>query len=340
MSAFTDDLIPVLPPGPGVCAICHGPSGDYRRCYTCHRHATDLALDNVEVVPLALAVKRGYLATALYRYKNANDADEAGFHTHRLRALIQSLMPHVGRCVGRPGTAFDWVTWVPSRRPNDPVEDLLRSTDWAKEQTLVSLLDWQDQSVASHASSPSKFRADTIVRGDHVLLVDDTWTTGATALSAISALFDAGADRVTAVVIGRHFDPAWRDNQSYLDLASGHRVSRSVCANCVTSLDQLEVKPSMPLRYDPPWESDGHPVVPPERTPLPLPNRPTAPVVDKSHGGRSTTPETVGREYSQSARPPRAAAGNSPNWLFLIFLFPGPQLMALVAVIVMWIIGG
>ncbi|MGB6573885.1 MAG: hypothetical protein WBF20_19585, partial [Trebonia sp.] len=46
------------------------------------------------------------------------------------------------------------------------------------------------------------------VTGTDVLLVDDTWVSGASAQSAAAALKAGGARRVALVVIGRHVDPA------------------------------------------------------------------------------------------------------------------------------------
>ena len=46
------------------------------------------------------------------------------------------------------------------------------------------------------------------VVGADLLLVDDTWVSGASAQSAAAALKAAGARRVALVVIGRHVDPA------------------------------------------------------------------------------------------------------------------------------------
>ncbi|MGB6617852.1 MAG: hypothetical protein WBE95_27500, partial [Trebonia sp.] len=46
------------------------------------------------------------------------------------------------------------------------------------------------------------------VAGADVLLVDDTWVSGASAQSAAAALKAGGARRVALVVIGRHVDPA------------------------------------------------------------------------------------------------------------------------------------
>ncbi|MFF0247662.1 hypothetical protein ACWEU6_22970 [Streptosporangium sandarakinum] len=45
--------------------------------------------------------------------------------------------------------------------------------------------------------------------GGHVLLLDDTWTTGSRIQSAAYGLKRAGAERVAAVVLGRHANPEW-----------------------------------------------------------------------------------------------------------------------------------
>ena len=45
-----------------------------------------------------------------------------------------------------------------------------------------------------------------------MLLIDDTWTTGASAQSAAAALKQAGAATVAAVVIGRHLNRDWHEN--------------------------------------------------------------------------------------------------------------------------------
>jgi hypothetical protein len=53
-----------------------------------------------------------------------------------------------------------------------------------------------------------RFRADPGPRGGGVLLLDDTWVSGASAQSACAALKLAGAGRVAIVVLGRHVNPA------------------------------------------------------------------------------------------------------------------------------------
>ncbi|GLZ37654.1 hypothetical protein [Actinokineospora sp. NBRC 105648] len=55
------------------------------------------------------------------------------------------------------------------------------------------------------------------VRGRHVMVVDDTWTSGAKVQSAAVALRDAGAEHVTALVVGRWCDYRAPDHKAMLD---------------------------------------------------------------------------------------------------------------------------
>jgi hypoxanthine phosphoribosyltransferase len=64
--------------------------------------------------------------------------------------------------------------------------------------------------------NPRKFAAIESLNGESVLLIDDTWTTGASAQSAAAALKQAGAGKVGAVVIGRHVNRDWGENDRRL----------------------------------------------------------------------------------------------------------------------------
>lgn len=55
------------------------------------------------------------------------------------------------------------------------------------------------------------------VRKRHVLVVDDTWTSGAKVQSAAVALKDAGAAQVTALVVGRWCNYTWPEHRAMLD---------------------------------------------------------------------------------------------------------------------------
>ena len=66
-------------------------------------------------------------------------------------------------------------------------------------------------STSSAISRPAQLASEP------VLLIDDTWTTGANAQSAAAALKRAGAGPVAAVVIGRHLNRGWGSNDSQLN---------------------------------------------------------------------------------------------------------------------------
>ena len=56
----------------------------------------------------------------------------------------------------------------------------------------------------------NRFYAERTSAGASVLLLEDTWVSGASAQSAAAALKRAGARHVAVVVLGRYIDPADR----------------------------------------------------------------------------------------------------------------------------------
>ena len=69
-----------------------------------------------------------------------------------------------------------------------------------------------DAEVEPRAFSPERFIATGPIDGRSVLLIDDTWTTGASAQSAAAALRAAGAGAIASIVIGRHLNREWHEN--------------------------------------------------------------------------------------------------------------------------------
>jgi hypothetical protein len=78
------------------------------------------------------------------------------------------------------------------------------------------LLRRTDTAVAAHRFHAERYAATADLRARAVLLIDDTWTTGANAQSAAAALKAAGAERVAALVIGRYVNREWGHNDRQL----------------------------------------------------------------------------------------------------------------------------
>jgi hypothetical protein len=215
------------PGAPGLCVVCRGPSRRRSaRCYQCDLHLQCAHGELADVVvPVAFAVKGGQHARQLWRYKSPHaDAGSAGAAAANLLALLLVFLRDHGACVARaagqsgrawpagPGLADQsaWPAWpthvavVPTaRRPGlHPLRALIApylNCAWAD---LAAAPGGQQE----RDLDPARFCAARIP-GARVLLLDDTWTSGASAQSAAMSLRRAGASSVAVVVLGRHVSP-------------------------------------------------------------------------------------------------------------------------------------
>jgi hypothetical protein len=213
------------PSAAGLCQLCRGPARPGReRCYRCHRYGECLPglLPDV-VVPVAYAVKGGHHATNLWLYKSQRPGSaEAG---SALRSLLLVFLRDHGGCVWRqaraPGPSH--VAVVPSRRGRPGTHPLQQLAAPYLTLTWVRLALARRDDPRAHDPDPSLFVPQRLA-GASVLLLDDTWTTGASATGAAAALRLAGARSVAVVVLGRHLD----DYALALAAGDGPRTSLGV----------------------------------------------------------------------------------------------------------------
>ncbi len=198
------------PGRPGLCAACKGPAARRQYCFTCELHHQCAGGDLADVVlPVAYALKGGSLARQLWQYKSSNHASEAVGAASALLALLLVVLRDHGSCLWRAAgiTEPTHMAVVPTARGR-PGEHPLRGM-------IAPYLSWPWANLTARPDQrqrdldPRRFSAPPIP-GSRVLLVDDTWATGASAQSAAIALRRAGARSVVTVVIGRHLslDPA------------------------------------------------------------------------------------------------------------------------------------
>jgi hypothetical protein len=208
-------------PGAGVCTVCFNLTRGFERCYSCARGEPRLAA----VVPISYSVAGEQLHHALMGYKRLG-GEVARRLTIELAAVLWRFLALHERCVAAAAglSAFELVTTVPSgaheRDERHPLRRIVGELVGPTRQRYVPLLRRSSLVVRPREVDPGKFEPLRRLRGERVLLIDDTWTTGASARSAAAALHEAGAGPVAAVVIGRHLNRRWGENDRRLGALS------------------------------------------------------------------------------------------------------------------------
>jgi predicted phosphoribosyltransferase len=204
--------------GPDVCGTCFNFTAGYPRCYACaHGQAV---LD--AVAPISYSVSREQLHHALASYKRLHD-DVARRLGASLAAILWRFLAEHERCVAAAAgvpDGFDLVTTVPSgdrtRDERHPLRWIVGELVGPTRDRHERLLRRSEAAIPPRTFSQHKFEASSPLAGQAVLLIDDTWTTGASAQSAAAALKAAGAGPIAAVVIGRHLNREWHQNDKRL----------------------------------------------------------------------------------------------------------------------------
>jgi predicted amidophosphoribosyltransferase len=123
----------------------------------------------------------------------------------RVAALLARFLQQHRQCIG----GWDLITVVPSSIGRSGPHPLAQAINMvpALAGTYRALLRAGLHPAGHLAASDDAFVVTTQVMGRRVLLVDDTFTSGAEVQSAASALQAAGATIPAAVVIGRYINP-------------------------------------------------------------------------------------------------------------------------------------
>lgn len=208
---------------PGRCLTCYGPvRPGAARCYPCALHAECGAGSLASVVlPVAYAEKGGLHARRLWVYKSGRP--EAAAAGQALALLLAAFLREHGPCAWRaagwPGQGPTHAAVVPSCRGRAGPHPLRALAQPWLRLPWAGLAVGQGAREADRDLDPCRFRASRL-DGARVLLLDDTWTTGASAQSAAMALRAAGACSVAVVVLGRHLARAAPPGAAAFSLAS------------------------------------------------------------------------------------------------------------------------
>ncbi len=221
--------------GPEVCAVCFNFTKGFERCYACSHGQRPLDV----VVPISYSVAHEQLHHALAQYKRL-DGDVARRLRTELAAVLWRYLEKHERCLVEAAQveSFPIVTTVPSsdreRDEHHPLLAIVAELTGQTRERHERLLRRSEHEAPAHTFDASKFEAVRDLEGEPVLLIDDTWTTGSNAQSAAAALKSAGAGPIAAVVIGRHLNRDWHENDRRLN-ALPRPFDWTRCALCASS---------------------------------------------------------------------------------------------------------
>ncbi len=169
----------------------------------------------------------------MYAYKAIPQSLLMAQHVSSLVAL--ALREHID-CVGKlVGTDCTHWSTVPSLRnpgsahPFRVILTRIIKTDLEIEIAASGVV--QDKSAQERRThNPDFYELRTPVpQGAHVLLIDDTWTSGAHAQSVATLLKQAGAARVSVLVVARWLEPDDRGKRIYYEYIRPRPYDPNVC---------------------------------------------------------------------------------------------------------------
>lgn len=211
-----------------TCSVCGTPVAGYERCFRCYQQHTTLGIADL-VAPLAYGIERTQSGIVLRHYKD--DVSEAARQQHSrviFRLLYLGIVLHQGCIesrVGHPVTARVTVPSLKGRAGVHPFTAMARAMK-AVDETL-ELVGATNQRIIS--GSQFEIVPKRSLKGEHVLVLDDTWTTGSRTHSAALALHDAGTDHVSVMVLGRWLSPTFGNNAEFIKTRLRRDYDPHVC---------------------------------------------------------------------------------------------------------------
>lgn len=206
------ELVPMPSDAPDVCPLCRsGRTRPDQLCFSCERTAAQVPYPCELVVPISYYTKPSALRERMHDYKEHPDPIVRMEESKNVAAILaRYFVENHDAFVVRFGE-WDDVVAVPSTH-HDSAPALQTAIEASFPDALGPFarpLVCGPGTMAFNRASRTGFVPDSgaVVRARRVLLVDDTYTTGARLQSAHHALVSAGASVVATVVVTRKINP-------------------------------------------------------------------------------------------------------------------------------------
>jgi hypothetical protein len=209
-----------------TCADCTTPVDGYQLCLRCKSNRAQGGLGDA-VAFLTYAVtgrKSGYLMRG---YKAKPPVAE-----HRMVVgllLLLALQEHtscVGTVTGKPVTHWAIVPSLPAKPGEHPLRSLVINHALGSEVALTAAANVQ----RPREVSPKHFvTATRLPPHSHVILIDDTWASGGHAQSAALTLRNAGAEKVSVLVVARWINEDFAGNKEFVSHLAERDYDPAIC---------------------------------------------------------------------------------------------------------------
>lgn len=200
----------------GLCDLCGGPSGTFSDCFKCGQvfrtgQFGELLPD--VCAPLFYAISGAQSGQDVYAYKDPAPAQPA---LRRIKIAVYFFLQFHLQCLDAvTGVAPTHVAAVPSGRGRSPhplVDVILPFAGRVMEPRSVRrIAPPRADGVRQSVLDPSIVDVGAFTQADHVVVLEDTWTSGASCLSVAVAVRQAGAGVVSVVPFARYMN---RTNQA------------------------------------------------------------------------------------------------------------------------------
>lgn len=209
------------------CPRCKGiPKPPFTSCYPCNYDYPGVASDRVGILAYGVS---GYQSGAVMRAYKAEYPGSTAVETVQFM-LAYALIGHEP-CLVDPvhGAPTLWAT-VPSlaARPGLHPLHVMANRVLGNKLPMADLTAAPKLAGPARSFTPANYVA-AGVAGRHVLLIEDTWTTGAHVESAAAALKAAGATAVTTLVVARWMDPSRHQTWPFLTSHATKPYDPDIC---------------------------------------------------------------------------------------------------------------
>lgn len=207
-------------PAYALCTLCTAPiESRFQTCWPCRQAPTEAIPDVAAFLSYALNdLQSGNVA---HRYKDAyNTLDGDPKSQHDMAVLLYLCMAKHSQCIWRTH-AYErlGVTTVPSgsgRREHPLERKLFTYVQGPPVIDVRRTAPARPRGQHEIGVDPTRYEIRSDVTDTHVLVLDDTWTTGAQTMSVVSALRRAGAARVTTLCVMRYMQRDYPTSAGWL----------------------------------------------------------------------------------------------------------------------------